>query len=177
MSFLRRINSSGNTEIPLDREELIFGRDDSCDIMIDKYEGISRQHCGFHRYEDGVVTVTDFSSRNGTWVNDKQIFTETKLKHHDQVRISSEVQFEYVNPDSPEAKNEERVKAKQAEREKRAIKVEGNPELSDAMTEVSEELGNRGFKSIMAEIVRDAKKKPTSTTRRPGHEQKDDDLP
>ncbi len=176
MSFLRRINHKHETEIPLDRKELAIGRDPESDICIDKYDGISRNHCGFRLYEDGVVTLTDFSSRNGTYVNGKQIFSETRLNHHDKIRVCSQVEFEFIDPDSPEAKNEERIRAKQEELKKRAIVVDGDKDLSDAMTEVNEELRNRDFKSLMSELVDEARHKPKGKTHPPPTKH-DGDLP
>ncbi len=163
MPVLRRINHDKATELEIDRQDMTFGRNQDCDVCVEKYEDISRNHCGFHKYEDGVVTVTDFSSRNGTYVNDKQIFEETKLTHGDKIRICNQLQFEFVDYDSPEGKaelkrQEEERKAAE-EREKRKIVVEGDSEMSEAMSDLNEELSEgRNFKSIMAEIVKDTKK-------------------
>ncbi len=160
MQYLKRINHQEETEIKLDRESLTFGRAETCDVTIDKYEDISREHCGFKRYEDGVVTLTDFGTRNGTFVNGKQIFQETKLQHGDEIKICRQVEFRVIDPDSPEAKNEERIRLKDEERKKKRVVVEGDEKMSDAMSELNEELENKDFKSLMSEIVKKTKKTP-----------------
>ncbi|RMD78769.1 MAG: FHA domain-containing protein [Lentisphaerae bacterium] len=164
MAFLQRINHEHQTKIEIDRKELSFGRDQKNDVCIEKYEDISRFHCGFTRYEDGVVTVTDFGSRNGTYVNGKQIFEETKLKHGDLIKISRNLEFRFVDYDSPEgqAELEAERKAKEEEerRKQREIKAD-DPELSQAMNELQEEIERgKGFKTLMAEIVKQTRPEP-----------------
>lgn len=162
MSFLRRLSHVPNTEIQLDREELVLGRDDTCDVTIGKYEGVSRQHCGFHRYKDGVVTVTDYGSRNGTFVNGRKVFLETRLKHNDVIRICTQVEFQFFDPDSTEAKVEARQQQIEAARLKRRVVVEGDERLSDALSEVRQELEDRDFGSLMSEILKNTARKPAT---------------
>src|SRR4051794_8016548 len=69
---------------PLDKAELVVGREPTCDIPIDNL-GISRQHCAFKTRGDAFV-VADMNSSNGTFVNGKKI-TEHFLNNDDEVVI------------------------------------------------------------------------------------------
>ena len=160
MAYLERVGSKNDAQIELSRKETTFGRDPECEVVVDKYKDVSRQHCGFTRYEDGVVTVTDFGSRNGTRVNGKQVYAETRLNHRDHIKICDGVEFVFIDPDSPEGKNEARIKAKEEERAKRRITVEGDNVASEAMTEVSEQLQDHDFHSLMSEIIDKARPQP-----------------
>ena len=69
---------------PLDKPEMVVGREPTCDIPIDNL-GISRQHCAFKARGDAFV-VADMNSSNGTFVNSKKI-TEHYLNNDDEVVI------------------------------------------------------------------------------------------
>lgn len=60
----------------VDKEELILGSDDECDIVL-KYSFISRKHAKLIRIS-GDYTVTDQKSTNGVFVNGKRV-KEKKL--------------------------------------------------------------------------------------------------
>lgn len=168
MAFIRRIKCDNPSDIQLDKKHLNFGRDDDNDVSIDKYGGISRNHCGFTKYEDGIITLTDFGSRNGTFINDEKIFEETPLKHGDKIIICEELQFEYFDYDSVDGKKalaEEKDQArKDEERKKRAIVVKGDEKMSDAMSEINAELANedKDFKSMMDDILKPTNKKKSA---------------
>ena len=164
MAFIRRINHDHDADLQLDRKTLTFGRDDSNDVSVDKYKDISRNHCGFTCYEDGVVTLTDYGSRNGTFINGEKIFEETKLNHRDEIIICKELQFVFIDYDSEEGKKEleeiERKRKEEEERQKKAVVVEGDAKLSDAMSEANVELEEgKDYKDLMNEIVKGTKKK------------------
>jgi len=171
MALIRRINHDNTYEIELNRKELTFGRDQSNDVCVDKYRDISRNHCGFTRYEDGVVTVTDYVSRNGTLVNGKKVYEETKLRHGDKVTICKELQFIFLDYDSEEGKRElaeeERKRLAEEERKKKAVVVDGDSKLSDAMSEINVELEEgKEFKSLMDDILKGTKKKAPERPKR-----------
>jgi pSer/pThr/pTyr-binding forkhead associated (FHA) protein len=164
MALIRRINHENSTDLQLDNKMLTFGRDESNDVSVDKYHDISRNHCGFTRYEDGIVTITDYSSRNGTFVNGEKIFEETKLKHRDEVIICKALQFVFLDYDSEAGKKElaeeERKRIEEEERKKKAVVVKGNSKLSDAMSEANADLDEgKEYKSLMDEILKGTKKK------------------
>ena len=56
----------------LDKDELVLGRDDSCDIVIPQRQ-ISRQHLVFRRMNEGKFYLEDLESKNGTWLNGNRV--------------------------------------------------------------------------------------------------------
>src|SRR5262249_3113439 len=57
----------GGDSIPLQREALVIGRRESCDIRM-PFPNISGQHCELN-FKDGYWTVRDLNSTNGIKVN------------------------------------------------------------------------------------------------------------
>lgn len=54
----------------------------------------SRIHCHLRPAPDGVMTLTDMSSRNGTFVNGQRIRGEVRLRDRDSIRIGA-AEFRY----------------------------------------------------------------------------------
>src|SRR5262245_26066518 len=67
----------GGDSIPLQREALVIGRRDSCDIRM-PFPNISGQHCELS-FKDGYWTVRDLNSTNGIKVNGQRVLK--KLLH------------------------------------------------------------------------------------------------
>ena len=76
-------------EVALTREEILIGRGEECDVII-PHDSISREHARIKKLKPGYV-LFDLQSRNGTYVNGRQI-TENLLKDGMAVRIG-EVDF------------------------------------------------------------------------------------
>ena len=74
-----------------DGQKLVLGRGEDADIQI-LDSGLSRQHCCIEKQGDEYF-ISDLSSTNGTWVNDKQI-ERCQLTPGDRVRIGA-VEFEF----------------------------------------------------------------------------------
>lgn len=149
MARLRRSTDEGLGEpIELDRDYMIVGRAEDCDISVEKYHDVSREHCGIRRYKDGVHTIIDFGSRNGTFINDEQIFEEAKLAHGDRIRVCKRLEFVFQDRDGDE--NETPVESE--------IHVDGDVEVSKAMSEMDEALQHKGFKTVLGEIVKHTKR-------------------
>ena len=55
----------------LDRESAVLGRHPECDIVLDS-GAVSRQHARIQRVDDKFY-IEDMQSRNGTYVNGRQI--------------------------------------------------------------------------------------------------------
>jgi serine phosphatase RsbU (regulator of sigma subunit)/pSer/pThr/pTyr-binding forkhead associated (FHA) protein len=72
-------------QIPLDLDQYILGRHPECDIVLES-GAVSRQHAKAIKSKDGYV-IEDLKSRNGTFVNGKQIQGVTPLRDGDMVRI------------------------------------------------------------------------------------------
>jgi len=71
------IPQGGGDSIPLEREMLLVGRRDSCDVRL-PFPNISGLHCEL-TYTDGYWTVRDLNSTNGIKVNSERVLK--KLLH------------------------------------------------------------------------------------------------
>ena len=65
---------------------ITIGRDTTNDVVISDVK-VSRAHCQIVRNNEGVCSIVDLGSSNGTYVNGKRINSETQLQLHDIVRI------------------------------------------------------------------------------------------
>jgi pSer/pThr/pTyr-binding forkhead associated (FHA) protein len=74
-------NSGLANEYPLERPELVIGRDPDCHIRLDNPQ-VSRRHARLLIEADRVV-VSDLGSRNGTFVAGRRIEDPTPL--HDEL--------------------------------------------------------------------------------------------
>lgn len=66
---------------------VIVGRSDICDVYFDDLN-MSKQHFAIE-IEDGQVFITDLESKNGTFVNEKQIDTRVQIHPGDVVRAGA----------------------------------------------------------------------------------------
>ena len=64
------------------------GRSPDADISIGD-DSISRRHCKFFLNASGALSVYDFNSMNGTYVDDQRIKKRAVLKPGDIVRVGS----------------------------------------------------------------------------------------
>jgi pSer/pThr/pTyr-binding forkhead associated (FHA) protein len=82
-------------EIKIKDEKFLIGRSESCHLR-PKSESISRKHCAIVQ-KDGMVLAIDLKSRNGTFVNEKQLSTEKAkiLKSGDKLRCG-QLEFEIL---------------------------------------------------------------------------------
>lgn len=62
---------SGGDSIPLEKHDLLVGRDEDCDIVL-SFPNVSGRHCQLSR-RDGRWYIQDLNSRNGVRVNGKRI--------------------------------------------------------------------------------------------------------
>lgn len=69
-------------------EDVVIGRGDVASLQIPD-PTISRKHCRI-RWEDGVPCIEDMGSRNGTFLNGKEIDRET-LKSGDTIQLAQDV--------------------------------------------------------------------------------------
>jgi DNA-binding winged helix-turn-helix (wHTH) protein len=76
--------------IPIGSGVTIVGRDPGCAAMIDA-QSVSRRHARLTATPDGL-SVEDLDSKNGTFVNDRQIDGPTPVADDDRVRFGT-VQF------------------------------------------------------------------------------------
>lgn len=69
----------------IDTDKLIIGRADDCDITVDNL-AVSRHHAIIEKAE-GVFTIKDLDSNNGTFVNGQRIGSPTVLNFGDEIGI------------------------------------------------------------------------------------------
>jgi sigma-B regulation protein RsbU (phosphoserine phosphatase) len=84
--------------IPLRTGRVVIGRHPGCDIVIDT-SAVSRQHAAI-AIEDGLATVEDLRSRNGTLLNGRPLASPHLLVDGDQVQICEQV-LVFVSADRP----------------------------------------------------------------------------
>ena len=77
--------SSAGKEVKIPVPECVIGRSGDCHLR-PKSDAISRRHCVI-RVEDGTVTLTDFGSKNGTYVNERRVEGHMVIKSGDKLRI------------------------------------------------------------------------------------------
>ncbi len=73
----------------VDRDKLIVGRSEDCDITIDNL-AVSRHHVIIEKI-DGVFMVNDLDSNNGTFVNGQRIEEPTALNFGDEIGVGKHV--------------------------------------------------------------------------------------
>jgi pSer/pThr/pTyr-binding forkhead associated (FHA) protein len=88
MKFSLLVMTPGKQEgktIPISLAQFLVGRDPQCHIR-PASPMISKRHCALIQ-RDGKLYVRDFSSTNGTLVNDQPIDGEVELNHDDKLKI------------------------------------------------------------------------------------------
>jgi sigma-B regulation protein RsbU (phosphoserine phosphatase) len=86
--FVLQIQPAKGTvfDFPLESTEVVVGRSTSCDVTLsDAF--LSRQHARIF-VQDDVWMIEDLGSRNGTFVNDRQVAEPTAIGHGDVIRLS-----------------------------------------------------------------------------------------
>ena len=81
--------------IPIKDEKFLIGRGESCQLR-PKSESISRKHCAIVQ-KDGRLLLVDLKSRNGTFINKKQVSPDKAkiLKNGDRLRCG-QLEFEIL---------------------------------------------------------------------------------
>ncbi|GIW71808.1 MAG: hypothetical protein KatS3mg102_1350 [Planctomycetota bacterium] len=67
-------------------ETLAIGRSPENDLCLDD-KLVSRRHCELRFGHDGVLTVRDLGSRNGTFINGRRLAGEERARQGDQIKI------------------------------------------------------------------------------------------
>jgi hypothetical protein len=79
----------------INREEMVLGRDETCDIVIHERQ-ISRQHLAFRRIRDADYLVEDLDSKNGTWVNGNRLEGSRQIHDGDEINLALRVRLQFV---------------------------------------------------------------------------------
>lgn len=80
-------------------DELVIGRGGECDLVLPERQ-VSREHIRIYRAGD-TYYLEDLDSKNGTWVNGKQIQATTiPLKDGDEIQIALAVKVTFVGSEA-----------------------------------------------------------------------------
>lgn len=71
------------------KDKMIIGRADDCEIVIDNL-AVSRHHAIIEKQE-GVFTINDLDSNNGTFLNGQRVVEPTTLSFGDEIGIGKHV--------------------------------------------------------------------------------------
>ncbi len=107
------VPQGGGDTIPLSRARLVFGRRESCDIML-PFPNVSGEHCEL-RFDNGWWILEDLKSTNGVKVNgtrtQKKVLqpgdTITIAKRSYTIEFTASRNPRPVLPDAPEAEIED----------------------------------------------------------------------
>lgn len=106
--------------ISIKDEKFLIGRGESCQLR-PKSESISRKHCAIVQ-KDGRLLLVDLKSRNGTFINEKQVSPDKAkiLKNGDRLRCG-QLEFEVLlevgiaNSKQPEVQSVKEAAGRMAE--------------------------------------------------------------
>lgn len=79
----------------LEKEEMVLGRDDSCDMVIPMRQ-VSRQHVVFRRVDEDQYEVEDLGSKNGSWLNGNRFEGIREIHDGDEVHLALKVRLRFV---------------------------------------------------------------------------------
>src|SRR5215813_12387999 len=79
------VGPNAGKELPVAGPKFLIGRAEDCQLR-PRSDLISRHHCVL-LIEEGLVTVRDFGSKNGTLVNDARVRGECELKSGDKLVV------------------------------------------------------------------------------------------
>ncbi len=80
------------------KEDVIVGRDDSCNVIIQNRQ-VSRYHARFVYLSHGVQ-LEDLGSKNGTHINGQEVLEPIMLQDGDIIQIAFAQQFIFMSSDS-----------------------------------------------------------------------------
>jgi hypothetical protein len=98
MTLLIRIISglSEQIDFPLQKQEIMIGRDLSNDISINDRK-ISRRHARLTISDEGICYIEDLNSTYGTFIHGKKITKKVPIKYGLPVGLGDNIEFELLN--------------------------------------------------------------------------------
>jgi serine phosphatase RsbU (regulator of sigma subunit) len=113
MALLRILKGTNEgTNVELTGERIVLGRNADCQVVLN-VAAVSREHAIIRKIQ-GKYYIEDNKSRNGTFLNSKEVTTRTQLKDNDKIKICDTVIAFYergplapLPPDFPDAEGEE----------------------------------------------------------------------
>lgn len=97
MNTPRLIKIDTGEAFPLDGGETIIGRADDCSLVV-RDDSVSSRHAAIRKSANGIITVLDMGSTNGTTVNNVRI-SEAQLVSGQRV-VFGRVAFQFHNADA-----------------------------------------------------------------------------
>ena len=94
LTFVKGANQGTTIELVGDR--IVIGRNADCNVVLN-VPAVSREH-GVIRKIQGKFYIEDMKSRNGTFVNNKEVTTRTLLKDNDRIKICDNIMAFFENP-------------------------------------------------------------------------------
>jgi len=80
------------------KDQLVLGRDDSCDILITSRQ-VSRKHSRVYQVDQDVY-LEDLASKNGTYCNGERITGNKKLSDGDVIQVALAQEFIFLSKDA-----------------------------------------------------------------------------
>src|SRR3954447_1509600 len=91
------VPENGDPPIPIDRDLMVIGRREYCDIVID-HSSLSKRHCVLVK-TDGLLVIRDLISTNGTKVKGQKVRWAALLPD-DRITLGSYKIRVYLGPDN-----------------------------------------------------------------------------
>lgn len=131
---------------PVEKEKVIIGRGEDCDVVLTERQ-VSRHHAQIRRLDSQYV-LEDLGSRNGTYVNGREVTEPHVLQDGDEIQIALCVRLSFVGAEATAPLVFERGKRPglYLDRERHTVLVGGrelSPPLSLAQYRLSELLYDR----------------------------------
>jgi predicted component of type VI protein secretion system len=70
----------------IEKAELVIGRDEQCDVVVPERQ-VSRRHASISLQDDGYI-LKDLGSKNGTFVNGRELDSPYALQDGDEIQIA-----------------------------------------------------------------------------------------
>jgi len=83
---------------PVEKERVIIGRSEDCDVVLAERQ-VSRHHAQIRRLDNQYV-LEDLGSRNGTYVNGRQVIEPHILQDGDEIQIALCVRLGFVSAEA-----------------------------------------------------------------------------
>jgi len=102
------VGGNAGQEIRVPGPKFFIGRSEECHLR-PRSDLISRHHCVL-LVDETAVTLRDFGSKNGSFINNERVSGEQDLRHGDKLRIGP-LEFEISIVEEPAAKKRPKVQS------------------------------------------------------------------
>src|SRR6185295_3037501 len=93
IAFVKGVNPGAT--VKLEGERIVLGRNADCTVVLNE-PAVSREHAVIRKIQ-GKFYIEDLKSRNGTYVNSKEVKARTLLKDKDKIKICDNLLAFYEN--------------------------------------------------------------------------------